>query len=928
MSRRWSALLCVVIVAACEPYAVVVVEDPLSLADDAATIAFGEELEALTETQLEQALPASITLTSDEGGTRLIWAEARSADGATLGRGSADVPFERRNLPVTITLAPPCDGDDFAGADDVVDPRCEDGSFCNGREVCRGRVCVDGARPCQPSPFRCVEVSCLDTLARCSVVADHARCGDGELCRGDEGCVVGAACSLDSECGDDDACNGGEACVDGRCAADTPPALDDDNDCTLDGCDAEDGVLHAPLHAVTCDDGDGVCVLGFCVPETELVQCSESRECADELICNGVETCFNGLCLPGIPFDPDDGDPCTVDSCVEGAGVANPPGNEGASCDAAGAPGSCRAGACVPDGTDAGPLSDAGGSADAGGDGGVDAGDLDAGDLDAGPDAGDDAGGDAGMTGGGTDAGPPGDAGPSDAGASPVDSGTPDAGPALLAASSPSVIFTPTAATTSSSATLRISNAGSGTIAAVAEGDGLAEPFSWLAGSLAYALAGCLPLGPLATCDLTFIYAPSVVGHHTDTLTLTSAAGSVQIRLVGDTQFGGTLNSLFGAGGIALSGRVIGDVHVLAGVDVLLAGSEVAAPGGLEQALLRVDFLGAPVSGYGTSGVAVATIAGNDEDDYPLRIVPRGTNTLVAGWHDGAGASPVTSLFNPDGAQVTAYGTSGSRVPIIPAVSPVWTAAAGAALDSVFVAGTDDVAGRNDAVVLKIGSDGNLDSAWGAGGRVSFGDTGQDYRARAVLEAGIGGAWVAGDLRPEGGGASRPFLQRLDGVGDPVTGWPATARVFNEPGYSARALAPHATGVTVVFSSRNSTTLVFRAYDHDGAQTPLFAGGATRVAVVFDDSVTNHTLNGHEIEAMIVDDGLRLVAVGAKVVTGAFTQVASVYRLRPDGSADTNLDGDGDAHFDTPENRFTGVAQLSFGDYVLSSSNGVYRMTP
>ena len=74
-------------------------------------------------------------------------------------------------------------------------------------------------------------------------------------------------------CSDGNVCNGAETCnQNGQCAAGTPPVVDDGNPCTADACDAIGGVTHAPVADFTgCSDGN---------------------------VCNGLESCQAGVCLP------------------------------------------------------------------------------------------------------------------------------------------------------------------------------------------------------------------------------------------------------------------------------------------------------------------------------------------------------------------------------------------------------------------------------------------------------------------------------------------------------------------------------------------------------------------------------------------------------------------------------------------------------
>ncbi len=51
--------------------------------------------------------------------------------------------------------------------------------------------------------------------------------------------------------------------------------------------------------------------------------CLVDSECANGNLCDGIERCVAGVCQSGAPLQCDDGDPCTVDSCVPTAGCAH-----------------------------------------------------------------------------------------------------------------------------------------------------------------------------------------------------------------------------------------------------------------------------------------------------------------------------------------------------------------------------------------------------------------------------------------------------------------------------------------------------------------------------------------------------------------------------------------------------------------------------
>ncbi|MBI5495034.1 MAG: hypothetical protein HY904_08390, partial [Deltaproteobacteria bacterium] len=127
-------------------------------------------------------------------------------------------------------------------------------------------------------------------------------------------------------CDDGDACNGVESCDSaGVCAAGVPPAVDDGNPCTVDGCDPASGVTHVASAAGTaCGDGNA------CNGDEA---CDGAGTCAAALpvVCAALDQCHDvGTCDPATgacsnPAKPDgtacsDGDACTqTDACVGGA---------------------------------------------------------------------------------------------------------------------------------------------------------------------------------------------------------------------------------------------------------------------------------------------------------------------------------------------------------------------------------------------------------------------------------------------------------------------------------------------------------------------------------------------------------------------------------------------------------------------------------
>ena len=104
---------------------------------------------------------------------------------------------------------------------------------------------------------------------------------------------------------------------------------------------------------IACDDGspdtcDDQCNAGAC--EGRLMVCRSDLDCDDGNICNGVESCQDGLaCLEGTALDCGGASQCAVPLCdpVSGCGMASLP--DGTACDDGVVDtlgDSCRAGVC------------------------------------------------------------------------------------------------------------------------------------------------------------------------------------------------------------------------------------------------------------------------------------------------------------------------------------------------------------------------------------------------------------------------------------------------------------------------------------------------------------------------------------------------------------------------------------------------------
>lgn len=164
---------------------------------------------------------------------------------------------------------------------------CDDENPCTVADECNAsRVCLGTEMACDDGDActtgYCSDGECVEEAVTCF---DDNRCTT-DSCDSDDGCLFEPLAN-GTLCSDDDVCNGEETCVDALCGADYELDCDDGNPCTADSCDPELGC--------SSDDVD------------------DDTECSTATICAG--TCDAGTCVGGTPIDCRDDDPCTVDRC-------------------------------------------------------------------------------------------------------------------------------------------------------------------------------------------------------------------------------------------------------------------------------------------------------------------------------------------------------------------------------------------------------------------------------------------------------------------------------------------------------------------------------------------------------------------------------------------------------------------------------------
>ena len=225
---------------------------------------------------------------------------------------------------------------------------CLDDLFCNGREVCLDGECTDGPEPC-------VDLAhCNEATNRCRSCVEAEECDDRNPCTSNA-CILNVCvfttipdcttCASDGVCDDEndcsnDACVGATTTESGRCE-NTP--VDDGASC------ADELFCNGPetCRDGECEDGDDPCV--------DLTHCDEVNngclECLSDAECDDQNPCSTNLCIenecqfmriPGCrpcttDADCDDVNECTSERCVsggEGLGVCEySPLAQGTPCD-------------------------------------------------------------------------------------------------------------------------------------------------------------------------------------------------------------------------------------------------------------------------------------------------------------------------------------------------------------------------------------------------------------------------------------------------------------------------------------------------------------------------------------------------------------------------------------------------------------------
>ena len=194
----------------------------------------------------------------------------------------------------------------------------------SGEAKCEGkRTCLPEGKPNAPTgggltgcyaPEPTPE-SCDGKDNDCNGKTDESTCDDKNTCT-DDICNGSGGCQNPNKTGPCDAdgsvCTKDDKCVNGKCQTGETMICNDNNNCTLDACDAAKGCTATNNDGLNCDADNNECTLN--------------------------DVCLSGACKAGAPKVCDSGDQCVGGKCnvVTGACVYSPkdaePCNDASAC--------------------------------------------------------------------------------------------------------------------------------------------------------------------------------------------------------------------------------------------------------------------------------------------------------------------------------------------------------------------------------------------------------------------------------------------------------------------------------------------------------------------------------------------------------------------------------------------------------------------
>jgi cysteine-rich repeat protein len=255
----------------------------------------------------------------------------------------------------------PCDDDNACTSGDTCElGECKSGNSinCDDGNPCTQSECANGSCVHAPKAGNCDDNNACTSGDHCDnglcVAEALVNCNDSNICTNDA-CVPKTGCinlPTPGPCDDLNACTTDDTCTDGTCLGGPSPICEDDNDCTDNQCEPDNGCVYPAFDDNTpCDDQSlctqtDSCQAGICTGANPLLcddlnQCTndfcnadsgcvaqavdDNTPCDDQSLCTQTDTCHNGQCSGAEPLDCDDAEACTIDTCEAAQGCLHTP---------------------------------------------------------------------------------------------------------------------------------------------------------------------------------------------------------------------------------------------------------------------------------------------------------------------------------------------------------------------------------------------------------------------------------------------------------------------------------------------------------------------------------------------------------------------------------------------------------------------------
>ena len=323
---------------------------------------------------------------------------------------------------------------------------------------------------------------------------------------------------------------------------------------------------------------------------------------------------------------------------------------------------------------------------------------------------------------------------------------------------------------------------------------------------------------------------------------------------------------------------------VLSGVNTATTGQDI------DFALTRYNADGTVDSSFGTDGTVITAVNGNNEAAHALAVQDDGRIVVVGSYTPTASTDSIVLRYNADGTLDNTFDGDGMAMFSLSATSS--DVLRDVAIDSngnIVATGYGSVSGDERAYVIRLTTNGSLDSGFASGGVFEYATAGEDVRANALALTSDGGITIAGSETRAG--VTDAFVLRLLDNGMPdasLNGSGVATLVFSGANGSANALAIDGQGRIVLAGttdlSGSGDTYVWRL-EADGSPDATFGSSGTGIALVAAGSPFEGVS-----DVAIQSDG-RIVVVG-NAYNGSNNDI-SVIRFTQSGQLDTTFDGDG-----------------------------------